>query len=101
MLACFLTASSARAVRKAGPSVADKVGHGFSGASSSGMNHFVPTADVVWPVMEAWGSKRLAEAEDSVEPAKVTVTEPGGRVVAALTEEEWGRLPSVEGSAVA
>jgi len=41
----------------------------------------------------------LADAEDSVEPAKVTVTEPGGRVVAALTDEEWGRLPSIKGSA--
>jgi len=88
VLACFLTANSARAVRRGRPSGAGEAGHGFSGASSSGMNHFVPTADVVWPVMEAWGSKRVAEADDSVEPAKVTVTEPGGRAAAARMDEE-------------
>jgi len=88
VLACFLTAKSARAVRKAGPSGADEAGHGFSGASSSGMNHFLLTADVVCPVMEAWGSKRLAEADDSVEPAKVTVTEPGGLAVGARMDAE-------------
>ena len=86
VLACFLTANSARAVRSAGPSGDDEGGQGFSGASSTGMNHALPAGHVVCPVIDAWGSKNLVDAEDKVEAAKVTATDPGGAGAAANAE---------------
>ena len=96
---CLRDANWARAVRNAGPSAEEEVGHASSDESSAGVNQDLKTGAVVPPpVMEAWASKRVELEVDKEEPANVT--EPGGRRAGAMdgggAEVGFGRLPKAD-----